>query len=350
MMAAGTPSVSAAANKSEAHVDVMSQNLYIGADLDRILRGESPAAVLQTALATDYPARAGKIAETIAGSQPDLIGLQEVSQITVFDTAGNVLVQLDYLDILMTWLGALGQTYEVSSSVSNTDVTLPVSDGVFARVIDRDVTIHNTSTVSVANPAGENFSTNFSFPLGGFPVEFTRGYTSVDATVDGQTFRFVNTHLEVENAPCVTAAGVVTCQNEQASELIDDLYDEVYPVILVGDFNSARGETAYQTIVDRGYADTWNSDTESGATCCQTELLDNTESQLVKRIDHIFMRRRGVNVIGAETTVLSDDEGSRAASGLWSTDHGGPFAALDLRIVVGKLPGGELDPSDIGDD
>lgn len=349
MLAVSAP---AAAQEDESvHVDVMSQNLYIGADLERILAGEDPAAVLETVLSTNYPSRAAAIAQSIAVNQPDLVGLQEVTLITVFDLDGNVLLHLDYLDILLQTLGAFGQSYDVSSTVVNADVTLPVNAqaGVFARVIDRDVTIHNTNTVSVANPAGANFSTNFTVELNGFPIEFTRGYTSVDATVDGQTFRFVNTHLEVENAPCFTPEFVI-CQEAQATELIDELYDEVFPVILVGDFNAAPGETAYQTIVDRGYADTWNSEIESGFTCCQSELLDNAESELSRRIDHLFVRRRGTKVLNAATTVLGDEQADRTGEGLWPSDHGAPFASLDLRIVVEELPGGEPDPGDAGDD
>jgi endonuclease/exonuclease/phosphatase family metal-dependent hydrolase len=314
-------------------IDVMSQNLYIGADLDRILQGEPPAAVLETVLATDYPGRAAKIAETIGANQPDLVGIQEATLITVFDSQGNILLSLDYLEILVGQLAAQGHPYDVSSSLVNADVTLPIDpvSGVFARVVDRDAIIHNTETTTVANPAGQNFGTNFTFELGGVPVEFTRGFTGVDATVDGQTFRFVNTHLEVEGAPCITPNGLVICQNAQAGELIDALSDTVYPTILVGDFNAAPGETAYQTVVDGGYADTWNSETEDGYTCCQAELLDNEESELDRRIDHLFVR--GSQIASAITTVLGDEPESRTDDGLWSSDHGAPFGQLSLVIV-----------------
>ena len=297
-------------------VDVMSQNLYIGADLDRILQGEPPAAVLQTVLATDYPGRAAKIAETIGANRPDLVGLQEATRITVFDSQGNVLLALDYLEILMGQLNAQGHPYGVSSAVINADVTLPIdtASGIFARVIDRDAIIHNTETTTVANAVSQNFATNFAIDLGGVPIEFTRGFTGVDATVDGQTFRFVNTHLEVRNAPCVTPVGVMVCQNAQAGELIDALAGTVSPTILVGDFNAALGETAYQTVGDGGFTDTWNSQTEAGNTCCQFELLDNAESELNQRIDHLFVR--DAEIVSATTTVLGDEQESRTAGGL----------------------------------
>ena len=316
-------------------LDVMSQNLYIGADLDRILQGEPPAAVLETVLASDYPGRAAKIAETIGANRPDLVGIQEATLITVFSSTGQVIFELDYLEILVAELGAQGHPYEVSSELTNADVTLPVSldDGIFARVVDRDAIIHNTETTTVANPAGENFSTNFTFELGGFPVEFTRGFTGVDATVEGQTFRFVNTHLEVANAPCDTPSGLAICQELQASELVDALSGTEDPIILVGDFNAIPGSLTYQTVVDGGYTDTWDSETEDGSTCCQSELLNNPMSQLDRRIDHLFAGDRRILIASAITTVLGDESESRTSGGLWSSDHGAPFGQLSLVII-----------------
>ena len=70
-----------------AHVTVMTRNLYIGADVDPII--EAAAAGLpelipglvdqafQTMMFTNYPERAGAIADEIAAADPDLIGLQE---------------------------------------------------------------------------------------------------------------------------------------------------------------------------------------------------------------------------------------------------------------------------------
>jgi endonuclease/exonuclease/phosphatase family metal-dependent hydrolase len=342
--------VPALAQSTDAGVDiaVMSQNLYIGADLERILEGESPAAVLATAMATDYPGRAEQIAETIGANRPDLVGLQEVTSITVFDSTGQVLVQTDYLAILLQELAVQGHPYAVSSTVVNADVTLPIDleSGIFARVVDRDAIIHHTGTTTVANPSATNFSTNFTFDLGGFPVEFTRGYTGVDATVGAETFRFVNTHLEVEGAPCLTPSGLVICQDAQAEELIDSLYGERLPIILVGDFNAAPGEAAYQTIVDRGYADTWSSQ-EPGFTCCQSELLNNPTSELDRRIDHLFVRRRAAKVLAAQVMVLGDEADSRTAEGLWSSDHGAPFARLTLEVKeLGNGSGDGIEPGD----
>ena len=337
-----------AGDTEDVTINVMSQNMYIGADLSLVLNGSAtPAEIFDTVKKSDIGGRSFQMAETIKENQPDLVGLQEVTLIEVLDADDNVLQVIDYLEILMGSLDILGESYAVSSFVENADVKLPIAPGIFVRVVDRDVIIHKTGT-AVSNPHGAPFSTNFRFPLGGEWIQFTRGFTAVDATFGGTTFRFVNTHLEVEGIPCVTPGGLVICQNAQATELIDTLYTEGKPVILVGDFNSAPGEVAYQTVVDRGYKDTWNSDTETGFTCCQPELLNNPDSELSRRIDHIFTRRRAIKVNTAITTVLSDEDDSKTPppGELWSSDHGAPIADLGLTIKTNVKPGDEFEAGD----
>ena len=318
-------------------LEVMSQNLYIGVDLDRLLQGDPPAALLETVQLTDFPSRAVELAEGIDDFNPDLIGLQEVSIISVFDSNGNVLFELDYLAILLQALAAEGEHYAVATEVTNADVTLPVDPaaGTFARVVDRDAIIYRTATTTVANPASANFGVNFTVDLGGVPVEFTRGYTAVDATVHGQQYRFVNTHLEVAGAPCLTDAGPVICQDAQAQELHQILEHEPLPVVLVGDINAEVGETAYETFASGGYLDTWTVrypyNDESGVTCCQSELLSNVANELDKRIDYIFISE-DVDLRFAITTVVGDWEERKTPSGLWYSDHGGPWARLYLTL------------------
>lgn len=315
-------------------VEVMSQNLYIGADLDRLLQGEPPAALLETVQQTDYPGRAVEIAQGIDAFDPDLLGLQEVSLISVFDSNGNVLFELDYLNILMAAISAEGESYAVASTVTNSDVTLPVDPaaGTFARVVDRDVIIYRTATTSVSNPVSANFGTNFTVDFGGFPLEFTRGYTMVDATVGSQQFTFVNTHLEVANAPCLTADGPVVCQDVQADELAGVLADIPGSMVLVGDINAEPGMDAYETFASNDYLDTWTVrypyNDESGVTCCQSETLDNVENQLTERIDHIFIRQ--IDPYWVVTTVVGDWDQRKTPGGLWYSDHGGPWARLYL--------------------
>lgn len=321
--------VSAGNDVTVVDAKVMTQNLYIGADLDRILQGESPAAVFQTALASNFPERAATFAEQVDNENPDLVGLQEVTKIVVFNSQGIVLQTIDYLDIVMGNLAARGESFEISSVVVNADVALPIDleNGLFARVIDRDVIIHNTNTATVSNPVSANFSTNFAVELGGVPIEFTRGYTAVDASVGGSAFKFVNTHLEVQNAPCASPTGLVICQEVQAAELAAALDGESLPVVLLGDFNSEPGEPTYETFADGGYADTWNGD--EGYTCCESELLNEPESNLTQRIDIIFYGTANASLISATTDTLTQ----MTPGGLWYSDHAGVVAELRLLVT-----------------
>ncbi|MDH4349302.1 MAG: endonuclease/exonuclease/phosphatase family protein [Gemmatimonadota bacterium] len=322
---------------SPPRIQVMSQNLYIGADLSRLLSGESPAAVLATVQETSFSERAMKIAKAIDDFNPDVIGLQEVSDITVFNASGQTVLKLDYLDILMKALAARGESYAVGSTVSNADVTLPI-DGppatatTFGRVVDRDVILYRTRTASVSGPSSANFTTNFTASVGGFPIEFTRGYTGVDATVRGKTVRFVNTHLEVEDAPCATPTGLVICQDVQAVELQKALASEALPTILVGDFNAVPGSTAYNTIDNGGWTDAWKVrvpyPAENGFTCCQSETLLNKTSELNQRIDLLWLSDGDFRNTSIRSTVVGDWDARKTPSGRWYSDHGGPFARI----------------------
>lgn len=316
------------------NIRVLSQNLYIGADLERLLAGEAPAAVLQTVQQSNFPARAVEIARAIDDFSPDLIGLQEVSLITLTDSNGNVLFEIDFLAILLNALAARGENYSVASIVKNSDATLPVDPmaGTVGRLLDRDVILARDSSTSTSNAAAANFANNLVADFNGFPLQFTRGYTAVDARVKGKHFRFFNTHLEVEGFPCVTASGLQVCQDLQSAELIDVLEGEHLPVVLVGDLNAEPGTTVYQTIADAGYIDTWavrhpTSD-EPGYTCCQAEDITGPNA-LSRRIDHIFVKDSDqFPIFKANTTVVGDLDERQTPDGQWYSDHGGPWAKL----------------------
>lgn len=317
---------------SPPRIQVMSQNLYIGADLARLLGGDSPAAVLATVQETEYPARAAKIAEAIDDFNPDLIGLQEVSDITVFTADKQTVLKIDYLQILLDALAARGESYGVASTVKDSDVTLPIDATTFGRVVDRDVILYRTRTTTVSDPSSATYTTNFTAAVGGFPITFTRGYTGVDANVRGKTVRVVNTHLEVENAPCASPTGLVICQDVQAAELQKALASETLPTILIGDFNAEPGSTAYKTIDNGGWTDSWivreSYPVESGFTCCQSERLLNVASELNQRIDHIWLSEGDFRRTDITTTVVGDWDARKTPSGRWYSDHGGPFARI----------------------
>lgn len=326
---------------------VMTLNLYVGADLSTF----DPALILATIVATDFEERAETIAEEIDDRNPDLIGLQEVSDISVtFGPFGDPVPnqpQLDYLDILLDELAARGEHYYVASEITNAKVSLPIDleNNVWGNLIDRDVILAREGT-EILRKQSDNFKVNFKVPFPPPPaepiteIEFTRGWTLVQAKVDGDEFIFANTHLEVEPNPatgegfCIVEKQPIPCQIPQAIELVGIL-DAVeaetgLPTILLGDFNAEPGTDAYGIIAGAGFIDAWDirffGIPQQENTCCQAPDLMNTFSLLDQRIDIIFIRVDGEPI--SFSTVFFDRFWEKTPSGLWPSDHAGVVSTL----------------------
>ena len=230
----------------------------------------------------------------------------------------------------MEALQARGLNYQVAAKVQNFDIEMPMSaTGSFTeyddvRLTDYDVILARHD-VTVSRPTQVSYTTILSIESLGISVP--RGYVAVDATVAGVTFRVVNTHLEALEESSTMA----TVRVAQTKELVASLADETLPIILLGDFNTAApGGSAYKILLDVGYVDLWQLDSEgTGNTCCQPGELKNEESLLSVRIDQIFVRNMELPVsIGTRT--VGDTPAERLASGLWPSDHAGVVAHLAL--------------------
>ena len=151
-------------------------------------------------------------------------------------------------------------------------------------------------------------------------LEVLRGYTAIDATVSGVTYRVVNTHLEAE------ALGQES-RVAQAQELVNILSNETLPLILLGDFNApAPDGPAYQILLSAVYVDVWQMDSQgTGNTCCQVDDLLNEMSNHSVRIDHIFLRNLELPT-SVMTHTVGDKPSDQLASGLWPSDHAGVVA------------------------
>lgn len=274
-------------------VEVMTLNQSLGADLASLLA--APAEDLNAALleiiedvaATNFPARAQRQAELIARRLPDLVGLQEVWDISCVDLESPLPGEgcshpsiadafVDHLALTLDALSALGVEYEAVATVRNLDATtatltsdgnaIPLGgipfeiDGILVLLTssDRDVILARADTV--IDPVPVNFSdevaclesldgcnyqaaapVELETPSGLLELDFRRGFVAVDATVRGKEYRFVNTHLEVHEP----AAGNPVSrffQAAQAAELINTLELTTPPwlsLIVVGDMNSS---------------------------------------------------------------------------------------------------------------
>ncbi len=330
-------------------IRVMTRNVYVGTDVDRVLGATSPeelpvlaAEAFQGLYATDFRKRAQLIAREIAWTNPHLIGLQEISTIRI-QSPGDAIaggtqpaetVVFDYLDVLLQAISAEGLSYRPVAVVQNADAEVPMVTGseplTFddVRLTDFDVILARQD-VTVADPLSRNYMARLAVPFGpGLTIEVPRGVAAVTASVEGRTVRFVNTHLEPASQPAL-----VPLQLAQARELVSLLAAETDPVILVGDLNTYApvGET-YQLLIDEGFVDAWLQQTRPSAgdmTCCHALDLRNPLPNFDRRIDLVFYRGLGT-FREVRAVVVGDEVSNRTSEGVWPSDHAGVVAHLQF--------------------
>lgn len=336
---------------------VMTWNVYYGIDPMPLLtaRQEDVPDVVAELWAdlqyTNFPARAGVIARAIAAKRPDLVGLQEAAvyrdqspgDLLLGGTEPATHVVYDFVALLIDSLAARGLSYSLVSADSTTDIEVPMynpDNGVPSfpyddvRLTDRDAILAR-SGVGITNPLHDKYAAAVPVGLGDGIQE---GWSSVEATVGGQTYRFVTTHLEIQQ--------FLPYQLAQAEQLLGllDLDNDVLPTILVGDFNSdASGlhpddpdyETpSYGMFIDAGFVDSWlrPAGLPLGLTCCENDSVSNPFQTFDQRVDFIFTRNMpvlthvGTLVVGRN--VVGDQRGDRTTSGLWPSDHAGVVATF----------------------
>ena len=317
---------------------VMTYNIYVGSSTENLLKVENllqvpteVANMYNNVVASDFPARATAIANTIKTHQPHLIGLQEISLVRR-QSPGDLIsggtvsaeeVEMDYLQTLIDAMQAVGLNYQVAAKVENFDVEMPMftATGIDdVRLTDYDVILARHD-VETADATAANYTAAFTVDMLGLSV--LRGYAAVDATVAGTTYRVVNTHLE---------SFTETARVAQAQELIDSLADETLPIILLGDFNTlAPDGTAYQMLLTAEHIDLWQTDPDAiGYTCCQDGDLRNETSAHYERIDLIFVSNHEGEV-SAITYTVGDKADDRLPNGLWPSDHAGVVAQITFQ-------------------
>jgi endonuclease/exonuclease/phosphatase family metal-dependent hydrolase len=320
---------------------VMTRNVYLGADLTAAIGATDLDALYRAAAdsfynvnQTDFPQRAGLLAQEIADTAPDLVGLQEVALWRTGPLNGPVTpaleVAFDFLALLEDEMAALGLDYTAAVVQENFDVEIPATATTNGDLILRDVrlTMHNVILVKdgidYSNPQAGHFETNATYPTIVGELVDLRGWIAVDVSMGKRPFRFVNTHLE----PYITPV-----RNIQAQEMVNGPFATNLKLVAVGDFNTPpTGEEseAYVILTDRSggkLIDAWpRVSDEPGYTCCQAADLTNLESSAATRIDLILTRTKAVKVISAEIVGMD----ARTADGLWASDHFGVVAELTI--------------------
>ena len=343
----------------QAKLTVMTQNLYLGADLQPIFAANDLTtligAVTQTfaaAVATNIPARMEAVAKEIADRSPDLIGLQEAAiwrsqtpsdfSFPPLPAPNATTVEFDLLQLLLDGLAARGLHYTPVAIIQNVDAEAPAltPEGLCCRDIrltDRDVILARTDLVGdleILNPQAHNFAINLTVPFFGGTFTVPRGWASVDVRLKDTTLRFLTTHLE-------TASPVI--QVVQAIELLVGPANTLLPVVLVCDCNSSATGTGadvtptYADLIHAGFIDAWTDahPSKAGFTCCQVATLTQP-SAFTERIDLVLFRGEfsvpSANRIGAapidRTPVVSPPE---PPARLWPSDHAGVIATLNLQ-------------------
>jgi endonuclease/exonuclease/phosphatase family metal-dependent hydrolase len=338
-------------DKGRRDLTVMTQNLYLGSSLGPALEAKTPeefvaavARIYATVQYTNFPQRAEAIAGEIQEKAPDLIGLQEVTKWT---TAGvSPPPGYDFLAILQSDLEARGLDYSVASVAHNANIgpaplvseTCPVVSGQFTcsvQLEDRDAILVNDDTPGLtwSNPQSGRYTAQqtIASPVG--PLSFDRGWASIDAKLQRQPFRFVDTHLETEESPLV--------QEAQAAEFLAGPA-KGGTIVATGDFNSASDgstTTSYALLTAPGkFRDAWDeAQLGPGSSCCQESSaipqlapgqLNNPVSTLKTRIDLILSR--GAARSDGDDAELIGDTPFQGAPPFWPSDHAGVVSELHL--------------------
>jgi endonuclease/exonuclease/phosphatase family metal-dependent hydrolase len=322
--------------KEKRVVKVMTQNLYLGADLTPALTATTPqefvgavAVIYGTAPFTNFPVRAAAIADTIWAERPDIVGFQEVSTWTSFGDGDPP--TLDFLQILQFQLSARALNYDVVAVSNNAEIG-PVpqffqcapATACFVTLSDRDVILVNADNTDlvVTDTASGLYVAQLVLPTAVGPVAFDRGWAYINGTFDGKKFRFLNTHLE-------TAAGA-PFQEAQGQEFLFGPANTGGAVIAVGDFNSAAdGNTTstYNDLTTDFFKDAWDENSgDPGFTCCQSSALVNFPTDLSSRIDLILT----MGAARALRTKLIGDEVFQGIPPLWASDHAGVISEVRI--------------------
>ncbi len=322
-------------------VKVMTYNLNEGSDFTEVLSAqtlpefvEAVQVTLNSVVASNPPLRMQAVAHQIAMTQPDLVGLQEVTTWRVGPGPNPTPVLYDMLQELMGALSEQGQHYYPVVVVNEFQLQGPLPDFVnYVSASDTDVLLArgDQADLQVSNVQSAHFNALLTIPtlLGSLTIE--RGWGSADITLHDQLFRFIVTHLE-NVIPQVPATLLV--QQAQAMELSNIPGNTSLPVIIAGDFNAIANIptdptfATYQEMLNLGFGDAWTArhPQRPGLTW---QLVDSSPvDTATQRIDYIFYR----GLVNPRTSSLAGDAKQDRIDGLWPSDHAGVRALLQVGV------------------
>jgi endonuclease/exonuclease/phosphatase family metal-dependent hydrolase len=320
---------------------VMTRNVYQGTDFVEVMSSTDFSSFLQQVTLTINNVRATKpdvrmaaIADQIADEEPDVLGIQEATIWRTGPSPYALTTEYDMLQLLLDGLKKNGTPYVAVKVVPQFVFTAPSSTGMWvstttqiAILVRADLLRSGEATVTDSQGGlfPPEHTLTIPLPAIGEYVAVNRGWASVDLNFKGTPFRFVTAHPE---------AFAWQYDAAQVGDLLGTPTATSLPVVMAADFNiQAQNPSdptylyAYNAItLLAGFTDAWiaSSGPLPGFTCCQLNDLKNVKSQIVQRIDLIFVRG-DVAVRGMKITDAKPDA---RIQGLWPSDHAG---------VVGKL-------------
>jgi hypothetical protein len=364
--------LSAVAEAKPATLKVMSRNVYLGADLTPGVQATSLQAlvtgagkILNEVDANDFRIRATGLAAEILKQQPDLVGLQEAALWRTQPCDKNPLppsattVRYDFLQLLLAQLNKGKKRYslviaqpefdfEVWANTDGNESTAgpncPMGSEINGRLTMRDAILAKRGSVKTRGAKSGTFDTLLQVRPAGVSIDVTRGWTSVDATVAGHKFHFVNTHLEAFDSAATgnhtnkgTDVGNGAVREAQAKELINSggPATSKLPVILLGDLNSdTKTEVkpgdglAYRALLDAHFVE--RAAAKPLGCCLNASVITvaggGKAADFDHKVDHVMTNSaKKVTLLSSTVTAL------KPANGFWDSDHAGLFSALQLR-------------------
>ena len=323
-----------------ADITVMSQNLYVGADVDLVIRAlatpdpddDFPALLfaIETLGKTAFPARAEAIADAIARGRPHAVGLQEVSVINIDlrPLGVPVFVSQDFLALVQDALTRRGLHYAVAGTSNNINVSLV---GGLVSLVDHDALLIDTDRVTLNAASGQSFSVNLGPVAPG--ISLIRGWVWAQTTVNGTAYTFATAHTEANLAGAPPGL-LETIRAAQVGEMVATLASSER-VVIVGDLNDQPGSPMYNVLTQSGYTDTWRAlrPGVQGLTCCHVADLSDQVANFDQRIDYVFTRgfAQDDGKLFGQIDRFGDVPGDRVAGPayrVWPSDHAGLLAAI----------------------
>lgn len=214
---------------------------------------------------SNWTDRRGPIVSMINGESPDIIGLQEVKDLDVFDLAEQGKHPWNYLkDNLSAYTGYRNGSYH-------------------------NAILYKTSTVELSNTGmfflRDDYNTSGNSWDG---YERTALYATVREKATGKYFFYITTHFPMNDSNDGWNKSTALLKNR-----IDALNTNNYPVILMGDFNCVIGNACWDDIK------TWMKNTRYSAdTIVSTENRDlytynafGDSSKARNKVDHIWVSK-----------------------------------------------------------